>query len=152
MQSMLEFLLNQERVQDEIQRDSISGSISCKKKVTFNKSVFVYLIPMVKEFEEAEKSAKAFKRKKSSKANVKERKEVQTMRIDLDINKMTMKNVLALKKILSDHPGGDAVDLHFISEEKFVGCVSIDPSFGVRISEDLKYEIKQLTYAVDLIV
>lgn len=52
MQSMLEFLLNQERVQNEIQRDSIPGSISCKKKVTFNKSVFVYLIPMVKEFEE----------------------------------------------------------------------------------------------------
>jgi len=88
-------------------------------------------------------------KKKSMKIQPVEPQKNVTMRVDL--NKISMSEILRLKEILVTHGGKDTFHLVFLNEGKGVGRVEVESTLGVNYSEELKKELETLVSAVDLI-
>lgn len=82
-------------------------------------------------------------RKKSPPKNRPEKKEVMTkITIQLDADKTRLSHIIQLKELFRSQPGKTALQLEFWTGEKRVGNVSIDPTWGVDYSEQLKQHIE----------
>ena len=67
----------------------------------------------------------------------------------LDVSKMNHSDILKLKKILREHPGGNELHLTFKEGDQQVGKIEIDGAMGVDDSKELKAAIESLTFCLD---
>ena len=89
------------------------------------------------------------KRKVSKKPREPEVQKKVSMKVD--INKISMSEILRLKELLVNHGGKDFFHLIFMDGEKKKGKVEVESSFGVNYSDELKKELATLASGVDLI-
>jgi DNA polymerase-3 subunit alpha len=104
------------------------------------------------EFEEAYQDAKKFSLK-TEKREAKMEKEVKkSVRLHVSMEKITLAKVLELKRIISDSPGGQAVDIVFQSEQKQIATISVDAGRGVNLTPELESKIKNLAYVTEILL
>ena len=102
-------------------------------------------------FEAAEVQAQSdLQRKSRPRAAFEANKEVkvENIVIKVDVERMTLKDVLSLRSLLGEHPGKHAVELQFISKSAAIATLEIDPGLGVEPGKPLEAALKALPYLV----
>lgn len=105
-----------------------------------------------KEFEEVYQDAKKFsaKSEKRDAKKMEQQEEKKGVKLLIDIEKITIKKVVELKRLLESAPGGQSVDLIFQSNQKEIATLAIDAGRGVNLSPELSSQLKALPYILSL--
>ncbi|MDN3507151.1 MAG: DNA polymerase III subunit alpha [Simkaniaceae bacterium] len=88
--------------------------------------------------------------KQKSKEEPKE-KIMRTLVLKLDADKMPLSQVLEMKKIFRSFSGKSGIELQFLSGEKQVAKISIDPSWGVELTSELKNQLDSMPAVIDIL-
>ena len=105
---------------------------------------------LAEEFEEAYQDVKKFVMKTEKREAKMEKEEKKGVKIVIDIDKVSIKKVLDLKRMIGGFPGGQALDIAFQSGQKEIANLSIDPGRGVDMTPELEAKIKALSYVTQL--
>ena len=70
----------------------------------------------------------------------------QEVKLTIDIDQITMKGVLGLKRLLGTYPGGQAVQITFLSGEREVAVLGIDAGRGIHLTPELETILKERNY------
>lgn len=73
-----------------------------------------------------------------------------TLHITLDISKLTLSRILALKECFLTHGGSHPVNVVFIKDQRPLADLGIDSQWGVRINEELTNELKRFEFVTDV--
>ena len=73
------------------------------------------------------------------------------VKLFVDIDKITMKGVLDLKRLLGASPGGQSVDIDFQSNQKNIATLAIDAGRGINLSSELEAKLKNLQYITEIL-
>ncbi len=92
------------------------------------------------------KRTKSTPRKEKTKENP-----MRTLILKLNADEMRLSHVLQLKKIFRGFAGKSRVELEFISEEKKVGKISIEPTWGIELTGELKNRLEALPPIIDIL-
>jgi len=76
---------------------------------------------------------------------------MRTLVLRLNADTMPLSQVLEIKKIFRSFSGKSAVELQFVSSEKQVAKISIDPSWGVDLTSELKNQLEALPAIIDIL-
>ena len=76
---------------------------------------------------------------------------MRTLILKLDADRMHLSHVLQLKQIFRDSSGKSGVELEFFSGEKQVGKISIESTWGVELTQELKNHLETLPAVVDIL-
>jgi DNA polymerase-3 subunit alpha len=101
--------------------------------------------------ESLEKSlGKGGKIEEKKKEIIEKQPSVISMKVHAD--KVRFSEILQLKNLFRQNPGKTKVELQFVSQNKNVGAVLIDATWGVRVHEELTKEIKEIKSVMSLSV
>ncbi len=100
------------------------------------------------EFESAYKDAKKSSAKFEKREAKMEKEEKKPIKLVIDINKISMKKVLELKRIFAESPGGHAVDISFQSDEREIATLAVDAGRGIALTPEFEARLSGLTYIV----
>lgn len=73
------------------------------------------------------------------------------LKLKLNANLMRLSHVLELKKIFHRHTGKSEIQMEFWSGEKRVGTISIESTWGVELTAELKEQLEVLPGIVDIL-
>ncbi len=107
---------------------------------------------MAESFEEAYQDVKKMSAKSEKREAKMEKEEKKGIKLLIDIEKISIRKVLELKRLISGSPGGHAIDIAFVSGQKEVATLSIDAGRGVELSPDLEAKLRAFPYVNQLIL
>jgi DNA polymerase-3 subunit alpha len=91
-----------------------------------------------------------WKTAKEKTAPAAEKEVISLLRIKCDADQVRLSHILQLKQIFREHPGKSPIELHFHSQNKKLGSVTVDPSWGVKMTPVLTDRLKTLsTFSID---
>jgi len=91
------------------------------------------------------------KRKAAAEKKPSKEEKLRTLILRVDADKTHLSQVLQLKKMFRDSSGKSPVEIEFISQNKPVGKISIDESWGVELTESLKSGLESLPVIIDIL-
>ncbi len=71
---------------------------------------------------------------------------IEPLKLETDIDQITMKDILQLKKLLRTYPGKRAVELSFKSTEGTIARINIEDRGGVEVEKNIEERLKVLPY------
>ncbi len=81
----------------------------------------------------------------------KQEEKMRTLIIRVDAKKTRLSHILEIKEIFGNETGKSAVELEFLDENRKVGKISIDPSLGVNLTQELKQHLEKLPVVIDIL-
>ena len=76
---------------------------------------------------------------------------VRTLILKLNAKEMRLSHILELKKIFKEQSGSSGIELEFWTEEKQVGKISIEPTYGVELTGGLKNLLEEHPAVIDIL-
>ncbi len=102
------------------------------------------------EFEEAYQDIKKLSLKFEKREAKMEKEEKKDVKLLIDIEKISIKRVLELKRLLAESPGGHAVNIVFQSGKKDIATLAIDAGRGIDFTPELEARLKSFPYVSQL--
>ncbi len=102
------------------------------------------------EIESSYKKALSMSKKRTTSAQ-KEKQQMIPVKINIDVDKLSMKGVIILRDMLKEFPGARPLELIFHSKEDVKAKLYIEETRGINPSEEMKVKLKSLTSVLDII-
>jgi DNA polymerase-3 subunit alpha len=83
------------------------------------------------------------------KMSVEERAPSKTIRVQLNVERVSMSSILEMKRLLQEYPGVEKALLSFECQQKVLGVVTIE---GVSVDRALQEKIASLSYATKCLI
>jgi len=109
---------------------------------------------MIKEcniaYDKARMKSKMASFRKKTNSQKKEEEKMRSLILKLNAKEMRLSHVLELKKIFREQSGNSEVELEFWSDEKQVGKILIEPTYGVELTQELKQSLEKHPAVIDI--
>ncbi|MBS0584857.1 MAG: DNA polymerase III subunit alpha [Verrucomicrobia bacterium] len=129
----------------QVEKKENAMRLSCKECVDLVQLDDSGLLAFQKMYTQRVNSEQKRSVQQEKKMSSEEKKQDKVIRVQLSMEKVTMKAILEIKKLLADHPGVEKSVLTFQHEEKTVGLITID---GVKAEAILREKLIKLPYAM----
>jgi DNA polymerase-3 subunit alpha len=91
----------------------------------------------IKFFDQRKKNG--FNKKEISKKNI-----METLKINIDADKINLSDILELKKIIKSNPGNVKVEVIFTAKKRHLKSYEIDPTLKINFNDNIKELIKNI--------
>jgi len=91
------------------------------------------------------RSAKPSEQKWKKNTAPAEKEVIGLLRLKLDADHIRFTHILRLKQLFRENPGKSPVELKFTTQQKSLGTVAVDPSWGVKMTPHLVDKLRELS-------